>query len=70
MSGTYSYSSTGPASGAIGLTPTEPPPYVLDCSARMSTLSIRLGEQMGPDDEAVVSAEYRMAGTLDKSIGR
>ncbi len=42
---TYSYSSTGSAFGwAIGeATATDPPPYVFDCRARMSTVSITPG---------------------------
>ena len=46
---TYSYSSTGSAFGwAIGeATATDPPAYVVDCRARMSTVSITPGPTRG-----------------------
>ena len=45
---TYSYSSTGSAFGwAISATATDPPPYVVDCRARMSTFSISTGTTEG-----------------------
>jgi hypothetical protein len=61
---TYSYSSTGSAFGwAIGeATATDPPAYVVDCRARMSTVSITPGPTRGGSRASAGDAVDAVAG--------
>jgi hypothetical protein len=63
---TYSYSSTGSAFGwAIGeATATDPPAYVVDCRARMSTVSITPGPTRGGSKASAGDAVADVGGRV------
>jgi hypothetical protein len=63
---TYSYSSTGSAFGwAIGeATATDPPAYVVDCRARMSTVSITPGPTRGGSKASARGAVAGIGGRV------